>query len=114
MDTIKFKFNHHPGDFLRNTDITDLPNPDNDLQTFLLWFLKDYQSDDRIAYLDDLYKLFNDENPDDSNYYKYILDNGIKTKSQIKEEINLLEEKLKDEGYRNFYHLFLNRKIEII
>jgi hypothetical protein len=44
MNTIRFKYKEHPGDFFRNSDIISLPNPQDDLESFLVQFLKNYQS----------------------------------------------------------------------
>ena len=40
MNNIYFKYKDHPGDFLRNTDVIELPNPQDDLENFLVQFLK--------------------------------------------------------------------------
>ncbi|HLW31644.1 MAG TPA: hypothetical protein VKX40_05240 [Aequorivita sp.] len=114
MKAVYFKFKEHPGDFFRNTDIIILPNPQLDLENFLIQFLRHYQSDERVAYLDDLYKLLNNDfyNEDNKNEFTKLI--GNKTKTEIKEEIQLVENNLKNEAYTNFYTLILKQKIEII
>lgn len=109
-----FRYLSHPGDLLRNTDIIPLPNPNEDLEEFLIWFLHGFQSDDRIAYMDDLYKLLQNEFTENSEKLKFIERVGEKTQKEAKDEIELIEEELKQESYRNFYHLVLDNKIEII
>jgi len=42
MNTISFKYKEHPGDLLRNTDIIRLPNSDDNLEDFFVWFLNNY------------------------------------------------------------------------
>ncbi|MDO5665466.1 MAG: hypothetical protein Q4G63_09450 [Bacteroidia bacterium] len=109
-----FRYINHPGDFFRNTDFVELPDPDKDLEKFLIWFLTNYQSDDRIAYLDDLYKIKYDEFYSDLEKSKFIDENNLKNEISIKQEIDSIENKLKHEAYQNFYHLLLNKKIELV
>lgn len=114
MNKIYFRFKSHPGDFLRNSEITEMPNPDENLEEFLIWFLENYQSDKRIAHINDLSKLidneFSDEN-DKANFLKII---GIKTENELISEIEIVENELKTEAYKNFYNLVLTNKIEIL
>ena len=114
MNMIYFKYKEHPGDLLRNTDVVQLPNPDEDLEEFLVSFLNNYQSDSKVTYLNDLFKLLDDEFFDDIEKEEFIEIIGAKTDEQIKEEIKLVENGLKEEAYQNFYNLILNNKIEII
>jgi phage-related protein len=114
MENKFFRYKTHPGDFLRNTDIIQFPNPDKNLEEFLISFLNHFQSDNRIAYLDDLYKLMYDEFDDESDKLRIIEEVRNKNISEIKEEISYLETELKNEAYRNFYQLLLENKIEII
>jgi len=39
---------------------------------------------------------------------------GDKKEKEIKEEIKLVENELKNEAYKNFYNLIFNNKIELI
>jgi replication fork clamp-binding protein CrfC len=114
MRKIYFKYKIHPGDLLRNTDSVELPNPDENLEDFLVWFLDKYQSDNRIAYLNDLYLLLDNEfsnDPEKLNAGDHLKD---KTEKEIQEEITKIENNCKDEAYRNFYHLLLTDNIEIV
>lgn len=109
-----FRYINHPGDFFRNSEIVELPNPDKDLEKFLVWFLTNYQSDDRIAYLEDLYKIKNKEIHSDLEKSRFINEHDLKNDISIKKEIYSIEKKLKHEAYQNFYHLLLNKKIELV
>ena len=99
---------------LRNTDVLQIPNPDENLEDFLVYFLKNYQSDHRITYLDDLSKLLNDDFFDLIEKEKFIKIIGDKTENEIKQEMESVEIELKNEGYKNFYNLILSNKIELI
>lgn len=114
MNNIYFKFKDHPGDFLRNTDVNELPNPQDDLENFLVQFLRSYQSDERVTYLDDLYKLLDDElfNEEDKN--KIIQISSFTTDQEIKNKIQLVESELKNEAFKNFYNLVQTKQIEFI
>lgn len=114
MNTISFKYKQHPGDLLRNADLVQLPNPTENLEDFLVWFLNNYQSDDRVAYLDDLFKLLHNEFDDSTEEEKFIKMIGKKTEKEIEKEIKSVENVLKNEAYKNFYDLILNNKIELI
>ncbi|MBC7383141.1 MAG: hypothetical protein H7296_09130 [Bacteroidia bacterium] len=114
MKNLKFKYITHPGDFFRNTDVLELPNPDENLEDFLIWFCTNYMSDDRVAYLDDLYKSFHDEFTNEEDRIVFMKSADIKTYSEIQEEIQSVEASLKHEAYVNFYQLLLTNKIEII
>ncbi len=114
MKKIYFRYKVHPGDFLRNSDIIELPNPGNNLEVFLIWFLNNYQIDKRIAYIDDLAKLLNNEFLDENEKKRFEKINGNKTREELLTEIGLIENELKAEAYNNFYHLLLSNKIEIL
>ncbi len=114
MNNVCVKYKEHPGDFLRNTDTVILPNPKEDLESFFVQFLKHYQSDERVAYIDDLYKLLDDEFFNDEDKQKFIRTIGNKTEKEIKYEIQKTENELKNEAYSNFYKLVLTKQIEII
>lgn len=109
-----FRFYHHPGDFFRNADVQSMPNPEDDLESFLINFLHNYQSDDRIAYLDDLYKLCFNEFETEEQQSDFMLKNNIPDLEGAKAEISALENHLKQEAYANFYNLTLNKQIEVI
>jgi hypothetical protein len=113
MNTVSFKYKKHLGDFFRNTDVITIPNPQEDLEGFLVQFLKNYQSDARITYIDDLYKLLNDEFLIDEDKQEFINTNGNKTEKEIKIEIQMIENELQNEAYSNFYNLVITRQIEI-
>lgn len=115
MKNIHFSFREHPGDLLRGISNVLLPNPEKDLEAFLLQFLPCYQTDDTVAFLDDLYKLKYDEfeNEEDMlNFVNYI--RGSKSEIEIQKEINEVETDLKQRACQNFYQLILEDKIEIL
>ncbi len=114
MNNIYFKYNNHPGDFFRNTDITNLPNLNEDLESFLIQFLHNYQSDEKVALLNDLYKLLYDEFYDIEDKNEVINQFGTMSKNELITEIALLETNLKEIALENFYYLILNKKIKII
>ena len=114
MNTISFKYKEHPGDLLRCTDVIQLPNPNEKLEDFLVCFLNNYQSDERVTYIDDLIKLLNNEFVDEIEKERLIKVIGNKTDKEIKEQIKSVENDLKNEAYNNFYNLILNKKIELI
>ena len=114
MNTLSFKYKEHPGDFFRNTDVISLPNPKDDLEIFLVQFLKNYQSDERVTYLDDLYKLLDDDFFKDEDKQEFIKTIGNKTEKEIAAEIQVIENELINEAYSNFYDLVLAKQIEII
>lgn len=114
MKEILFRYRKHPGDLLRNADVIKLPNPEKELDEFLLQFLARYQSDDRIAYVNDLCKLLDNDFLEDSEKEELINMIGKKTEIELKDEIDSVEEELINEAYKNFYHLILDDKIEII
>ena len=114
MKKIFFRYRVHPNDLLRNTDVRELPNPSDNQEDFFIWFLRNYQSDNRITYIDDLYKLLNNEFSNQEDKLDLIRQLGDKTDIEIQEEINLIEEDLKNEAYENFYHLLFSNKIEIV
>lgn len=113
-NNVYFRYNEHPGDLFRSTELIKLPDPDEDLESFLIQFLNNYQSDQRIAYLNDLYKL------EDEQFYDEALKSGFsnnlkyKSDQEIKREILLLETKLIHEAFENFYHLILLKKIDLV
>ncbi|MCX8524919.1 hypothetical protein OF897_13450 [Chryseobacterium formosus] len=115
MKNVFFRFREHPGDLLRGTSTIQLPDPEKDLDTFLVQFLPLYQTDNTVAYLNDLYKLYYDDFQDEEDlleFIKYI--GGEKTKDELKSEIDNIEKELINEAYENFYRLILENKIEII
>lgn len=113
MINIYFKYKEHPADLLRSSDIVELPNPEKNLEEFLVWFLKSYQSNESVTYLDDLYKFLYNEFIDEGGRATFIEFSGKQTQQEIKEEIGLVEQKLKKEAYQNFYELVKGNKIEV-
>ncbi len=114
MNKVYFKYTEHPGDFFRNTDVVILPNPQEDMENFLIQFLKNYQSDERVTYVDDLYKLLDDDffNEEDKNNFVKII--GKKSELEIKTAIQHMEMELRNEAYKNFYNLVRTKQIQII
>jgi hypothetical protein len=114
MSKMFFRYKIHPGDLLRNSDYMELPNPYKNLEDFLIWFLDNYQSDKRIARIDDLSRIADDEFIEEyekSNINAFDFD---KSKAELLAEIKLIENELKAEAFKNFYHLLLSQKIEIL
>ncbi len=114
MSKVFFRYKIHPGDLLRNTDFTELPNPDKNIEDFLIWFLDNYQSDKRIAHIDDLSKIVNEELEDKAEKGDINAIRSDKSKEELLSEIELIENELKAEAFKNFYHLLLSQKIEIV
>lgn len=114
MSKVYFKYKEHPGDFFRNTDIVELPNPQEDLESFLVQFLPNYQSDERITFLDDLSKLIDDDFFDENDKIEFINQIGNKSKDELRTEIQLFENDLKHSAFKNFYNLVQQNRIEII
>jgi hypothetical protein len=82
MSKVCFKYKSHPGDLLRNSEKTELPNPDSNLEDFLIWFLDNYQSDSRISYIDDLSKLVDDEFVDEND--RVIFEKKLEIKQKVR------------------------------
>ena len=108
-----FKYNTHPGDLFRSTDIIHLPNPDDNQEEFLVQFLDNYQSDQRIAYINDLFKSQDDEFSSDFKKEQYTKLIGNKSHEELKSELKSLQNDLTNEAFKNFYNLLLNNKIEL-
>ena len=72
MKNILFKFKKLPSDLLRGTSTLQLPDPEKDLDTFLVQFLPLYQTDNTVSYVNDLYKLLDDDFQDDDDLIKFI------------------------------------------
>ncbi|HLS29559.1 MAG TPA: hypothetical protein VK021_01740 [Flavobacteriaceae bacterium] len=102
-----FKYNNPPSNFI-DKEIHLLPNPQQDIQGFLGWFLKDYQSDERVEHLRELYKLKGEKS--DSKAEKQ----SSTTKNQVEEEIMTLEDDLRLEACENFYKLLMENTVEIV
>lgn len=114
MKGIHFRYRNHPGDLFRSTDTIELPNPEENLEDFLAQFLPNFQSDDRVTFINDLYKLLHNEFFNQTERDKFIEFIGTnKTEQEIKAEIKLTEQKLIRDAYQNFYSLVLTKKIEI-
>lgn len=114
MKKIFFRHIVHPGDLFRNTDVVELPHPNENLEDFLIWFLHNYQSDNRVAYIDDLSKLLYNEFSIEGDKVDFTNQIGTKTDKEIQAEISKVEDELKTEAYENFYQLLLSNKIEIV
>ena len=114
IENVYFRYKEHPGDFFRDISPIELPNPKTNLEEFLVSFLKDYQGDSSVAYLDDLYKLLFDEFSNEVDQNKFIQLYGKRPIEALNAEIKLTEENLLAEAYKNFYFYLSNDKIEII
>jgi hypothetical protein len=110
--SIRFKM--HPRDFFRDTHPVELPDPEVDLERFLVLFLDDYSRDDRIAQLDDLSKLLYGELP------SMEAEDEIKTRfaftghDEIAQEIQRLEANLTMEAYVNYYRWVRTGRLEVL
>lgn len=91
-----------------------LPDPAKDLESFWVWFLDGYQSDQRVALLDDMYKYLQDEHEGDERNGVADADLTCKSKDELLLDIKVLENKLTQEAYANFYQLVLSNQIEVI
>jgi sulfatase maturation enzyme AslB (radical SAM superfamily) len=115
MQTQFFRYKAHPGDFFRNTNPVKLPNPEEELEDFLVQFLPHYQSDERLASLDDLTKYLDNELLDETLIAKIKEHFGSDIQEQsIKKEIERLEKELIQDAYKNFYSLVSTNKIELL
>ena len=113
MEKIYFKYNEQTKDWFWDEKTHALPNPQKDIQQFLNWFLKDYETDKRVLYLKDLYKIRSkslkiEEEQEIKLKYK------LKPESEVEEEIKNLEENLRLEACENFYELLMQNKIKIV
>lgn len=113
MKNIYIKFRKHPGDVFRNTEKSIIPNPIKNQEDFLVNFLTHYQSDQRIADLDDLYKVLYNEFSDEIYENTLLNQKEIDTKTDLQNQIDELEEELMREAYRNFYEWILVGRIEV-
>lgn len=114
MQKVYFRYKEHPGDFLRDDTIEIMHNPKEDLENFLIWFLPWFQSDQDVAYINDLYKLYYDEFESEEEKNIVLPYCELETKEEIMEEINRKYDQLKKEAFENFYNLVMENKIEII
>ncbi|WP_028666539.1 hypothetical protein [Runella zeae] len=114
MDNVYFKYKKHPKDLLRSTDVMMLPDPIENLEGFLVQFLKCYQSDERVAYINDLYKFLEEGFLDEEDKGSFIEIIKNKTDKEIEDELLRVEAELKNEAYINFYNLVQDNQIEII
>lgn len=110
---VYFRFREHPEDLFRSTDIIKLPDPDKDQDTFLVQFLPNYQSDQTIAYINDLYKLKHNKVSDEDDKDNILETVGGKILEQVDEEIKSVTQELYNQALRNFYDLVLENRIEI-
>ena len=113
MPNTYFKFKAHPGDLLRNAEEHELPDPDADLEAFLVWFLDDYQKDSRLAYIDDLAKRLDGVYNAGFEMEHLGLRVDKASKLELELEIAAVEKTLKAEAYSNVYRLLLEHKLEI-
>ena len=113
MNKFSFRYHTHPGDLLRNTDIVKLPDLEENLEDFLIWFLDNYQSDQRVADLDDLYKLLNNEFYYELEKEDFIERIEVSSEKEIKEKISRIEVGLKEDAFENFYYLLMHDEIEL-
>ncbi|NLB63601.1 MAG: hypothetical protein GX801_05770 [Fibrobacter sp.] len=113
MTSTLIQFINHPGDLFRNTQAVKLPDPDTNLEEFLVLFLPYYQSDQQVALLNDLYLLFHKEFPDSEAEKLFKQENDISNDSDVLRKITALESQLKHKAYQNFYHLIREQKLAV-
>ncbi len=89
-------------------------DPKEDLENFLIWIHPWFQSDEDVAYINYLYKLYYDEFKSEEAKNEVLPFCELEAKEEIMEEISCKYDKLKKEAYENFYHLVMENKIEII
>ena len=113
-DTIFFRYKVHPGDLLRNNSVQKLPDPISEQEDFWVWFLPNYQNDETISYLNDLYKIKGDcfQNEQEKRDFETIY--GKINQFELDNKIQDIEQQLTFESFRNFYSLVLNGKLDII
>ena len=114
MKNSYFRYKVHPGDLFRNTEFQKLPDSETETEDFLVWFLKDYSKDNRVAYINALYKLYHDEFQEESEKQKFIEYCELTSSSAIEEEISQQTEQLKKEAFENFYWLIRSGMIEVL
>lgn len=109
MQNIYFHYTNHLGDLFRNTDATPLPDPKEDLETFLISFLDKYQSDERVFLLNEYYKLLYHEFETEAEELAF-KEEDILSDIQTVERIEELGNLLRMEAYQNFHNLVFNTK----
>lgn len=114
MQQIYFRYKTHPGDLLRDTSVVPLPDPQTNLENFLIWFLPNYQDNNDVAYLNGLAKMLHNEFEDKQDELKFIKEYGAMTAIEIKAEINTVEDKLKRVAFERFYWLVREGKVEVM
>lgn len=103
-----FKYNYPPSDVI-DEEVHLLPNPQQDIEGFLGWFLKDYQSDERVTHLKDLYNKLQSKKSNSK-----VEKQSLNLKVQVEKEITILEDDLRLEACENFYKLLMKNTVEIV
>lgn len=120
MNSIKatathFRYKKHPGDLFRNTSIQLLPHPYKNQSDFWVWFHPSYHRSEDIADLSELYKQLHDfsgkEGTTKAN--QELCYTGI-SKERLAKDIKLLEHKIYQDCFENFYLLVIEGHIELI
>lgn len=109
MLKLSFKYKIYSGGLFRDNSIQVLPDFKTQKQEFWIWFHPNYQSDEKIAYLNDLYKWYDDELE-----LPEIIQFGHMNKEELSIEIERIEQKLDFESLLYFYELIKSGEIEII
>ncbi|WP_343570807.1 hypothetical protein [Sphingobacterium sp.] len=98
-----------------NEKFTHFRYKEKDQENFWIWFHPCFQTSQDVADLNDLYKYLDDEWFDDhimeTDDYRYY---STMPKDQIRDEIKSLEQVIYQDCFENFYHLILERKIELL
>ena len=113
---VHFRFKNHPGDLFRDASIQPLPNPEDEQETFWIWFHPCFQISDDVSELNDLYKILHDEEFDedfktDNSWYGYYT--GM-SKEEIQGAIAEYEQEITRDCLENFYRLVRNGEVEIV
>lgn len=106
-----FHFPQHPGDFFRNESPRILPDPQEDLESFLLCFLEHYQSDVRVMRLNDFYKKLHNDFESDAEEQHFEAHYGSFSDNELLAQIQTMEDQLKQEAYQNYKDWICSGKI---
>lgn len=79
-----------------------MPNPDIDLEAFLVAFLDCYQSDARVTLLNDLYKLQNNEFESEIEEQKFMNSLSSEELANMEQTIQNIESELRLEAELNY------------
>lgn len=112
MASIYFKYKTHPGDLFRDDTVHPLPAPVTEREESWIWFLLCYQSDEKVAFLNDLYKYHDQElsEAEEINFEKH---HGKMNHTMLFNKIKQVEQELDLESLKNFYRLVKLGRIKV-